>query len=335
MEGVVRMTNSFWPGRRVLVTGATGLIGSWLTRALIDRDAKVVALVRDMDPQAELIRSGTLGRTTVVNGRLEDSGDVERAVVDHEVDTIFHLGAQAIVSVGLRSPRGTLEANIAGTWNVLDAARLHPDLVERVVVASSDKAYGAATDLPYTEDMPVRAGSPYDVSKACTDLVTQSYSLTYGVPAAIARCGNVYGGGDLNWSRIVPGTLRSLFAGEKPVLRSDGTFRRDYLYVDDVVDAYLCLAEALPGDGVTGEAFNFSDESPLTVWEIYTATCTTAGFGEVEPIVLGQASHEIRDQYLASTKARRVLAWKCGRSLDDGLRDTVAWYRAYFGRDSA
>ncbi len=321
---------SFWAGRTVLVTGATGFVGSWLCRVLVESGSRVVAFVRDLDPRSELIRSGVVRSVAVVNGRLESVADVERAVVDHEVDSVFHLGAQAIVEAGVRMPRATLEANVAGTWNVLEAARLHPDLVERVVVASSDKAYGTTEELPYREDMAVRAGSPYDVSKACADLVTQSYAMTFGSPVAIARCGNIYGGGDLNWSRIVPGTLRSIHAGEQPVLRSDGTFLRDYLFVGDVVNAYLRLGEALPGEGVTGEAFNFSDESPLTVWEIYGAVCRAAGAGEVEPRVLGRADHEIHDQYLSSAKAREVLGWKCLYPLDDGLAETVTWYRSFF-----
>lgn len=330
MEGVVGVSTGFWSGRSVLVTGATGLVGSWLCRVLVDNGANVIAFVRDLDPQSEFIRSGTVARSTVVDGRLEDADDVERAVVDHEVDSIFHLGAQAIVSTAIRSPRAAFETNVAGTWNVLESARLHSYLVERVVVASSDKAYGTSTDLPYREDMAVRAGSPYETSKACTDLVTQSYAATYATPAAIARCGNVYGGGDLNWSRIVPGTLRALARGEQPVLRSDGSYLRDYLFVADVVDAYLRLGEALPGESTTGEAFNFSDEAPLTVWEIYRATCRAAGVGEVEPTVLGRAEHEIHDQYLAAGKASTVLGWKCARSLDEGLTETAAWYRSYF-----
>lgn len=328
------MTAGFWSGHRVLVTGGTGLVGSWLCRALVDHGARVVVLVRDMDPQSELIRSGTISRTTVVNGRLEDLDVVERSVVDHDVDSVFHLGAQTIVGSGIRSPRATLESNVAGTWNVLEVARLHRDLVERVVVASSDKAYGTSDELPYVEDMPLRAGSPYDVSKACADLITQSYASTFGLPAAIARCGNIYGGGDLNWSRIVPGTLLSLARGQQPVLRSDGTFLRDYLFVGDVVDAYLRLGEALPGDGVAGEAFNFSDEAPLTVWEIYRATCRAAGHPDVEPEVLGQAAHEIHDQYLSAARARELLGWKCGHSLEAGLAETAAWYRAYFEETS-
>lgn len=321
--------SGFWYGRSVLVTGATGLVGSWLVRRLADEGAKVVGLVMDADPQSELLRSGTIRRIAVVSGRLESAADVDRSVVEHEVDTIFHLGAQAIVSVGLRSPRATFESNILGTWNVLEAARLYSGLVERVVIASSDKAYGTAEILPYTEEMPLRPGGPYDVSKACTDLISQSYALTYGIPVAIARCGNIFGGGDLNWSRIIPGTLRSLLAGDQPILRSDGTFRRDYIYVDDVVEAYLCLAEALPTVGVAGEAFNFSDESPCTVMEIYRATCNAAGFGEVDPVVLSQARHEIHDQYLSAQKALTVLGWKPTWTLEDALRRTSDWYRKH------
>lgn len=321
------MNTSTWTQRRVLVTGATGMVGSWLARRLVDEGAIVVALVLDDDPQSELVRSGTIDRVSVVSGGLEHYGTVERAINGHEIDTVIHLGAQTIVGTAHRAPRSTFETNVAGTWNVLDACRTHRDLVRRVVVASSDKAYGEQTDLPYTEGMRLDARYPYEVSKACADLVAQSYAHTYGTPVAIARCGNIYGGGDLNWSRIVPGTIRSLMRGEQPVIRSDGTFLRDYLHVDDVVEGFLRLADQSENDGVAGEAFNFSDESPRTVIEIYTAVCKAVGAGEVEPLVLDSAVGEIKDQYLDATKARDVLGWDAAVTLDDGLARTVAWYQ--------
>lgn len=318
---------SYWADKRVLVTGATGLVGSWATRRLVDEGAHVVVLIRDSDPQSELLRSKTIESTTVVNGRLEDFESVERAVNEHDVDTVLHLGAQTIVGTAFRSPLPTLKANVEGTWNVLEVARVHPSLVKRVVVASSDKAYGAVPQLPYAEDMPLRGTAPYEVSKSCTDLICTSYAVTYGTPVSIARCGNIYGGGDLNWSRIVPGTIRSLLRGEQPVLRSDGTFLRDYLYVEDVVDAYLTAAQALDDTIEAGEAFNFSDEKPLSVMEIYAAVCQAVTGGEVEPLILGKANDEIKDQYLDSAKARRVLSWSAGWGLEKGLQATVEWYR--------
>jgi CDP-glucose 4,6-dehydratase len=316
-----------WGARRVLVTGATGVVGSWLTRRLVDEGAYVVALVRDMDPQSELLRSGTLQRIAVVNGELEDGRSVDRAVVEHEVDSIVHLGAQTIVGAALRSPAATFASNVTGTWSVLEAARIHSSLVRSVVVASSDKAYGTAEKLPYTEDMPLQGRGPYDVSKSCADLLATAYAQTYGVPVLIARCGNIYGGGDLNWSRIVPGTIRSLLEGEQPIIRSDGTFRRDYLHVDDVVDAYLMLAELGHQGSRAGEAFNFSDESPLTVREIYDLVCNATLGEQVEPNVLGRAEHEIRDQWLSAERARTELGWAAKVTMDDGLARTVGWYR--------
>jgi len=328
VEGVGRLTPSFWAGRQALVTGATGMVGSWLCRRLVDDGAHVVAFVRDADPQSELLRSGTVERVSVVNGSLEDFDAVERAVNEHEVDTVFHLGAQTVVGTAHRSPRRTLEANVQGTWNVLDAARVHAGLVERVVVASSDKAYGEQPDLPYREDMPLWGRAPYEVSKSCTDLVTQSYALTYGVPAVIARCGNIYGGGDLNWSRIVPGTIRALLRGDQPVIRSDGSCVRDYLYVDDVVDAYLLLAESVGSLGLAGQAFNFGDERPLSVMAMYEAVCEAVQGGFVEPVILGTAVGEIRDQYLSAARAGEVLGWKAQLGLEEGLVRTVGWYRS-------
>lgn len=309
------------------MTGATGVVGSWLTRRLLDEGAYVVALVRDLDPQSELLRSGTLQRAVVINGELEEATTVERAIVDQDVDTIMHLGAQTIVGAALRSPVSAFASNVRGTWNVLEAARLHSSLVRSVVIASSDKAYGTAEKLPYTEDMPLQGRGPYDVSKSCADLLATSYAATYEIPVLIARCGNIYGGGDLNWSRIVPGTIRSLLQGDQPVLRSDGTFRRDYLHVDDVVDAYLLLGEVAHDGRHAGEAFNFSNEAPLTVREIYDLVCEATVGSVVEPKILNQAEHEIRDQWLSAAKAHSDLGWTARVTMTDGLSRTVGWYR--------
>jgi len=278
-----------------------------------------------------LMRSGYINRVAVMNGRLENYEDVERAINNQEVDSIIHLGAQPIVGAADRSPRHTFESNIQGTWNVLDAARVLGGLVEQVVVASSDKAYGTQPVLPYTEDMSMNGDHPYEVSKSCTDLISTTYARTYGLPVTIARCGNIYGGGDLNWNRIVPGTFRSIIRGEQPVLRSDGTFVRDYLHVDDIVSAYLLLGERSHEDELKGQGFNFSDESPLTVMQIYLAICEAAGKSGLEPKVLNAAVGEIKDQYLDSSKAHNVLGWKASVSLSEGLSKSWQWYNNLLG----
>lgn len=324
-------SKEFWSTKRVLVTGATGMVGAWLTRWLVDAGAHTVAFVSDADPQSELMRSGYINRVAVMNGRLENYEDVERAINNQEVDSIIHLGAQPIVGAADRSPRHTFESNIQGTWNVLDAARVLGGLVERVVVASSDKAYGTQPVLPYTEDMSMNGDHPYEVSKSCTDLISTTYARTYGLPVTIARCGNIYGGGDLNWNRIVPGTFRSIIRGEQPVLRSDGTFVRDYLHVDDIVSAYLLLGERSHEDELKGQGFNFSDESPLTVMQIYRAICEAAGKSGLEPKVLNAAVGEIKDQYLDSSKAHNVLGWKASVSLSEGLSKSWQWYNNLLG----
>jgi CDP-glucose 4,6-dehydratase len=320
-----------WDGRRVLVTGATGMVGSWLVKELLAEGASVVALVLDADPQSELLRSGDIERCTVVNGALEDFATLERAVSLHEPDTVFHLGAQTLVEVAHRSPLLTWESNVRGTWNVLEACRVHSGLVERVVVASSDKAYGEAEQLPYTEQTPLGAAYPYEVSKACGDLIAQSYSRTYGLPVTIARCGNIYGGGDLNWSRIVPGTIRSLHGGERPVLRSDGTMARDYVYVKDAARAYMHLAETLTTDGIRGEAFNFGLEQPLTVLEVVAAIGRLMQRDDLDPVIENRAVGEIQEQWLSAEKARDVLGWAPRYDLDVGLTETIDWYRKFLG----
>jgi CDP-glucose 4,6-dehydratase len=320
------------------VTGATGLVGSWLIKDLLARSAHVVGFVRDLDPQSELLRSGDWHRTTIVQGQLEDFRAVERAINEHAVDTVFHLGAQPIVSVAQRSPWQTFEANIRGTYNVLEACRLHQQtLVRRVVVASSDKAYGAHATLPYTENAPLAGRHPYEVSKSCADLIAASYHHTYDLPVAVARCGNIFGGGDLNWSRIVPDTIRACLHGQRPVIRSDGTFVRDYIYVKDVSHAYLRLAEGIDEAGAAGEAFNFSPERPVTVLELVSSIQRLLGCEDLAPDIQNTAQGEIHSQYLDASKAGRVLGWAPRFGLDDGLAETIDWYRAYFAvqRDRA
>jgi CDP-glucose 4,6-dehydratase len=319
-----------WTNQHVFVTGATGIVGSWLVKRLLDLGGHVVTLVRDWDPQTELVRSGDILRTQVVNGRLEDFGSLERAINEHQIDTVFHLGAQPIVTAALRNPLPTFEANIRGSYNLLEACRVHRGLVGRVVVASSDKAYGDGPRLPYTEDMPANGRHPYDVSKSCTDLLALSYAHTYDLPVTVARCGNIYGGGDLNWSRIVPGTIRSVTLGQRPVIRSNGLFTRDYIYVQDVVDAYVSLAERCADEGVRGEAFNFSQETPVTVLEITRIIQKLMSREDLEPVILDQVRAEIRDQYLDSTKAKCRLGWTAHHHLEAGLRETIAWYQRFF-----
>lgn len=324
------MTN-FWHDKRVFVTGATGLVGSWLTKSLVERGAHVIVLVRDSDPQSELIRSDLINKTTVVNGCLEDYNALERAINEHEADTVFHLGAQAIVGAAHRSPLPTFESNIRGSYNLLEACRVYSGLVKRVLVASSDKAYGDSEVLPYTEEMPPLGRHPYDVSKSCTDLLAHTYANTYSLPVVVARCGNIYGGGDLNWSRIVPGTIKSLFNGECPVIRSDGKFTRDYVYVMDAVSAYLAMAEKAHYDNVSGKAFNFGPEKPMSVLEIVSAISRLMGREDLKPVVRDEAKAEIKDQYLCSEKAGRVLGWTPSYSLEDGLAETIEWYRDFLG----
>jgi CDP-glucose 4,6-dehydratase len=321
-----------WARRRVFVTGASGIVGSWLVKRLLREGAYVVALIHDWDPQTELIRSGDIAQVNVVNGELEHYATIERAINEHEVDTVFHLAAQPIVSTALRNPLPTFETNIRGSYHVLEACRVHRGLVKQVVVASSDKAYGDAETLPYTEDMPLHGRHPYDVSKSCTDLIALSYAHTYKLPVAVARCGNIYGGGDLNWSRIVPGTIRSVLQNERPILRSNGLYTRDYIYVDDVVSAYLATADGLAREEIFGQAFNFSPESRVTVLEITRLVLKLMQRDDLEPVILDQVTAEIKDQYLDASKARRLLQWTPRFTLEQGLAETIDWYRAFLGQ---
>lgn len=320
-------TTDFWRNRTVLVTGATGIIGSWLVKQLIAHEARVVALILDADPQSELIRSGDIQQCTVVNGALEDFWCLERAINLHEVKTVMHLGAQTIVATAHRFPLPTFEANVRGTYNLLEACRIHNLLVEQIVVASSDKAYGEAAKA-YTEDMPLHGRHPYEVSKSCADLIAQAYYETYKLPVSIARCGNVYGGGDLNWNRIVPGTIRSLFLNESPVIRSDGTYVREYIYVEDVAAAYMKLAEQTADNGIRGEAFNFSTEKPSSVLDLVRSIQKLMSKA-IAPTIANTAEGEIRNQTLSAAKARRLLGWNPQEDLNSGLKKTIDWYEKF------
>ncbi len=321
--------NNFWNGKNVLVTGATGFLGYWLTKELVQSQARVITLVRDHDPQCALIKSGLINKTHVVQGALEEYSSVERAINEHEIDTVFHLGAQTIVGTALRNPLSTFESNIRGTYNLLEACRQHKGLVQRIVVASSDKAYGSSPILPYTEEMPLRGQHPYDVSKSCTDLLALTYYHTYQLPIVIARCGNLYGGGDLNWSRLIPGSIKNFFSGIAPVIRSDGTFTRDYLYVEDAVQAYMLMAVNAQKENVQGQAFNFGPNKPYSVLEIIRALQVLMDRTDLSPQILNEAKEEIRDQSLDSQKAREVLQWEPLFSLEEGLQRTIQWYRTH------
>jgi len=331
MEGSL-VTSMDWSHRGVLVTGGTGLLGGWLVEALLARGADVTCLVRDVVPFSRLVLEGLDRKVIVAPGDVRDQAALERILGEREIRTVFHLAAQTIVTVANRNPVSTFESNVAGTWAVLEACRRSP-LVSEIVVASSDKAYGEQTVLPYSEDMPLQGRNPYDASKSCADLVAQSYAHTWDVPVVVTRCGNFYGGGDLNFNRLVPGVLRDLYEGRRPVIRSDGSFVRDYLYAEDGADAYLCAAEALAErHEIVGRAFNFSVEQPMTVLEVVARLQAVMGT-DLEPDVRGEASHEIHAQYLDATRARTELGWKPEVGLDEGLRRTAAWYRAWWERD--
>ena len=323
--------SAFWNGRRVFVTGATGFLGSWLVRELRHRGAMVVGLVRDLPAEPLLLEDALARPDLSVHGRLEDFDVLLRALNECEIETVFHLAAQPLVGVAFNEPRGTFDANIRGTWNMLEACR-QVATVKRVVAASSDKAYGTAPRLPYDEEMPLAGRHPYDVSKSCADLIAQAYHATYGLPVCVTRSANFYGGGDLNFSRIVPGTIRSVFRGEAPVLRSDGTPIRDYIFIRDVVDGYLTLAAAMDRAEVPGRAYNFSIEMPLSVLEITGRILALMDRPDLRPVILNTARAEIPAQHLSAARARRELDWSPRYGLGQGLTETIAWYRHYLAK---
>ena len=320
---------SFWPKCNVFVTGASGLLGSWLMDGLIERGANVTCLLRDWVPGSKFIASSAYAKSNVVRGELEDYTLLLRVINEYEIDTVFHLGAQTIVGTANRSPLSTFESNIRGTWNILEACRNCSSLIERVIVASSDKAYGSNDQLPYTENTPLVGRFPYDVSKSCADLIALSYYYSFELPVTITRCGNLFGGGDLNFNRLIPGTIRSALQNERPIVRSDGKYVRDYFYVRDAVEAYLDLAEVMPDTQYCGQAFNFGTETPVSVLDLVHLILRLLGKQNLEPEILNQAQQEIEKQYLDCSKAKRMLGWKPQHTMESGLQETIHWYKDY------
>jgi CDP-glucose 4,6-dehydratase len=331
MEGL-GMKNGFWLDRPTFVTGGTGLVGGWLVKRLLEARADVVCLVRDWIPQSELVRSRQIEQVKVVRGDIRDRDLLERILGEYEIDTVIHLAAQTIVQIANRNPVATFETNIQGTWNLLEACRRSPR-VKQIVAASSDKAYGDQEQLPYGESTPLQGRHPYDVSKSAADLIASTYAACYETPVVVTRCGNFYGGGDLNWNRIVPGTIRSVLRGQRPVIRSDGQFVRDYFYVEDGAAAYMLLAEQLAQrPELRGEAFNFSYGAPLTVQEVARHILGLMK-SDLQPEILNEAVHEIRRQYLDAQKAHKVLGWSPLFTLDNGLQRAISWYKEFLAEE--
>lgn len=327
------MTNdNYWRNKNVFVTGCTGFLGSWIVRDLVDKGANVTGLIRDWIPKSNLILQGTINKINSTRGNITDYHLLEYILNEYEIDTVFHLSAQAIVGIASRNPMSTFDTNIRGTWNILEASRRTPT-IKKIIVASSDKAYGEHNILPYTEDVCLKGNHPYDVSKSCADLIAYTYYNTYRLPVCITRCANFYGGGDLNFNRIVPGTIRSILLNERPIIRSDGSFVRDYLYIRDAVNAYIVLAEKMDQLNIHGEAFNFSNETQLTVLELTKKILNMMGRDDLEPIILNEAKGEIRYQHLSTDKAKNILGWKQLFTIEEGMKDTINWYREFIKYD--
>jgi len=323
--------DNYWENRNVFITGSTGFLGSYLTDELIRRKASVTSLVRDWVSNSRFIFSDTYKKVNIIRGEVEDYTLLERILNEYEIEVVFHLAAQTIVETANRNPISTFESNIRGTWNLLEACRRNP-LVKKIIIASSDKAYGVQHNLPYSESTPLQGTHPYDVSKSCADLLAYAYFNTYNLPVCITRCGNFYGGGDMNFNRIIPGTIRSVLYNERPVIRSDGSYIRDYIYVKDAVSAYLLLAEKMGDKSIPGEAFNFSNEIQITVLELTQKILSLTGREDLKPVIENRAEKEIKHQYLSAEKARKKLSWQPLYTLDQGLHETIAWYREFFAK---
>lgn len=325
----MKQVSSNWQGRRIFVTGAAGFIGGALTKRLLQEGASVIVLIRDVVPQSLFKLEKLDEKVTVVQGDLADYVLIERILNEYSPEIVFHLGAQALVGVANRFPLDTFSSNIQGTWNILEASR-KVGSVKKVVVASSDKAYGEHGNLPYQEDFALQPKHPYDVSKGCADLLAQSYFHTYQLPVCVVRCGNVFGEGDIHFNRLIPGTIRSILHNEQPLIRSNGLFVRDYIYLQDVVAAYLLVAQNMDNKFLHGHAFNFSYEQPMTVIEVVEKLLHLMGSRECGYKILNTASGEIEKQFLSCKKAQELLGWEPSYSFNEGLERTVAWYGTYF-----
>jgi CDP-glucose 4,6-dehydratase len=322
------MVKDYWKNKNIFVTGATGFLGSWLTKYLLEKNANITALIRDWVPKSKLIFDNSLNEINIVRGEIEDYLLLERIVNEYEIDTVFHLAAQTIVGIANNSPISTFETNIKGTWNILEACRRNKQ-VKKIIVASSDKAYGDQEILPYSEITPLTGKHPYDVSKSCVDLICRSYFETYGLCVCVTRCGNFYGGGDLNFNRIIPGTIRSVLNNDPPVIRSDGSFIRDYFYIEDAALAYLLLAEKMDDKSLYGEAFNFSNEIQIMVLDLVNKIINLMA-SNLKPVILNEATNEIKHQYLSAKKAREILGWSPKFDLGSGLKKTIDFYKNFF-----
>lgn len=318
-----------WKEKNVFVTGADGFIGSWLAKELLEKGANVFALVRDLKKEAGYKLLGIADKISLVKGDLVDYSSLKRVMDEFEIDSCFHLAAQALVQLATENPLSTFESNIKGTWNLLEACR-NSKTIERIVIASSDKAYGSQRKLPYTEESPLLGLYPYDASKACADILSRSYFVSYGLPISVTRNANTYGGGDLNFSRIIPDAIRHILQKKEFIIRSDGTPERDYMYIKDAISGYLTLAENLDRDDIKGQAFNFGTATPLSVLDLFKLIAKKCGESNPKFKVLGKAKNEIDRQYLAIDKAKKLLGWKPEYSLEKGLEETIKWYKNYF-----
>ena len=325
-----KMSSKFWKNKKVLITGSEGFLGSNLVKRLLSYGAEVAGLDIKTKRKNTVLTKEDYKKIKVIKGDVANYNLLKSILSKYKPEYIFHLAAEAIVDKCYKDPMKTFSSNIRGTWTVLEASR-NSKRVKGIIIASSDKAYGSHSKLPYREETALSGSHPYDVSKSCTDLIARTYFNVYGTPAAVTRCGNIYGPGDFNFSRIAPDTIRSALSGKKLMIRSDGKFTRDYVFVEDIVDGYLMLAEKLKRKNLSGEAFNLSNEKPVSVLQ-FTKMIYKAANRKPRLNILNKAKYEIQDQYLSSKKARRILGWKPKHSLDKGLKRTIEWYKTYLNK---